>query len=102
MKTRVNKKLFILSEVLEKYTYTQLLEKIDSYMVVDARMEKDKRLLMYNFEDNDVEAQQIIDSIELQQYYVGQNLDILKEALVVKEKDFFTNFGKYSIQIGLN
>jgi hypothetical protein len=57
---------------------------------------------MYDFEDNDVEVQQLIDTIVLQQYYVGKNLDILEQALEIKEKSFFMDIPNSGILIGLN
>lgn len=102
MKTRVNKRLYTLSDLIENYTYSRVLELIDSYLNVANNLENDKRLLMYEFDDNDVEAMQIIDTIELQQYYVAENLDVLKQASVIIEKKFFMVIPNASILIGLN
>jgi hypothetical protein len=101
MKTSVNTKLFILNDLLNK-SYSEILQLIDTYLCADIRLETQKRLLMYDFEDNDVEAQQLIDTIELQQYYIGKNLDILEQAMETKEKSFFMNIPYSGILIGLN
>lgn len=101
MKTRVNTTLFILSDLINQ-SYSEILQLIDTYICADSRLENEKCLLMYDFEDNDVEAQQLIDTIVLQQYYIGKNLDILEQAMEIKEKSFFMDIPNSGILIGLN
>lgn len=102
MKTKVNKRLYTLNDLIENYSYSRVLELIDSYLSIGATLENDKRLLMYEFGDDDVEAMQIIDTMELQQYYISENLDVLKQASVIMEKKFFMVIPNASILIGLN
>lgn len=102
MKTTVNKRIFILDDLLAKNTYSEIVQLMNTYIHADSKLEMDKRLLMFDFEDNDVEAMQLIDTIELQQYYLGLNLDVLEKALETKEKACFMDIPNTSILIGLN
>ncbi len=102
--TRINTTLLKLEEVLEKHNYSKVIEKLIDYENAIERLELDKKLLMFGFEPNDIEAQQLIDTIELQQFYIAKNILVLKEALVVQEKKLFI-IGKCNgvmCQIGLN
>lgn len=102
--TRINRHLLILENVLEIYTHSKIIEKLIDYEDVFERLELDKNLLMFGFDENDVEAQQLIDTIELQQFYLVKNILVLKEALIIKEQSLFIIQKCHGVtcQIGIN
>ncbi len=102
--TRINRHLLVLEVVLENNTHSKVIEKLIDYEDVFETLEFDKKLLLIGFEPNDVEAQQLIDTIELQQYYLVKNILVLKEALKVKEQNLFIiqKCAGVICQIGIN
>lgn len=104
MKRRINTNLYNLETLLSDFEYYQILEKISNYEAVLAELATNKSLLMFNFEDNDVEVMQAIDTVELQQYYVSKNIEILELALSIMERDYFIHSKAKGIKIniGLN
>ena len=104
MKTYINTRLLILENILKDLNYSKTIEMLIDYENVYQTLDLDKKLLMFDFEDNDVEAQQLIDTIELQQYYIYKNIEILKESLTIQESKLFSNkeCDGIFVQIGLN
>lgn len=102
--TRINTTLLKLEEVLKKYNHSRVIEKLIDYEDTFQSFEIDRTMLMIGFEANDVEAQQLIDFIELQQYYLAKNILTLKEALIIHENKLFIieNCIGVICQIGLN
>lgn len=104
MKTYINTQLYTIEEALVKYVIFQVIEKLAKLSEIYSRMEMDKRLLMFDFEDNDVEAMQFIDTIELQQYYIAENIKTLTLVLEIQEKQFLVKQAclGLNLTIGLN
>jgi hypothetical protein len=101
---RINRHLLILEDILDFYPHSKVIEKLIDYEDIFERLELDKKLLMFGFEENDVEAQQLIDTIELQQFYLIKNILVLKEALMIKEKNLIIIEQCHGVtcQIGIN
>jgi hypothetical protein len=98
--TRVNPKLYTLEGVLEKFVYSTALERAFILEEIYSDLELNRQLLMADFDYDDVEAMQIVDSIELRQFYLNQNLEMLRQGMLVMQKAFFMDLS--NIQIGLN
>ncbi len=104
LKKYINTQILTIEEILEKYDYSQILEKIFMFEEVNNRIELDKQLLMYNYGYNDIEALQLIDTYVLQQYYITRNVEVLENGLTIKSKVFFRSGKCVGIPtvIGLN
>lgn len=100
MKARVNPKLYTLEGVLEEFVYSTALERAFILEEAYSDLEVNKQLLMADFDSDDVEAMQIVDNIVLRQFYLNQNLQMLKEGILIMQKAFFMDLP--NIQIGLN
>lgn len=102
MGTQINKNFYTLEGVLEQYTYSKAIESIINLEQIYSDLEIDKNLILFEFEQNDVEAMQIVDLIELQQFYHNQKLEILRQGVQIMTKNSFIGFANNSILIGLN
>ena len=102
--TRINTTLLKLEEVLKKYNLSRVIEKLIDYEDTFQSFDIDRTMLIMGFEENDVEAQQLIDTIELQQHYLSKNILTLKKALMIHENKLFRieNCIGVICQIGLN
>lgn len=100
---KINTKLYNLDFIIS-LGYSEIIQKLIRLEEIYSKLELDKRLLMFGFDDNDVEALQLIDAIELQQYYSFNNIKILKEALSIKEQKLLiiNNCHGVITTIGLN
>lgn len=100
---KINTKLYNLDFIIS-LGYSEIIQKLIRLEEIYSKLELDKRLLMFGFDDNDVEALQLIDAIELQQYYSFNNIKILKEALSIKEEKLLiiNNCHGVITTIGLN
>lgn len=102
MGTHINKNFYTLEGVLEQYTYSKAIESIINLEQIYSDLEIDKKLILFEFEENDVEAMQMVDLIELQQFYINQKLEILRQGVQIMTKNSFMGFVNNSILIGLN
>ncbi len=100
---KVNTKLYNLDFIIT-LDYCEIIQKLILLDEIYSKLELDKRLLMFDFDDDDVEALQLIDTIELQQYYTSNNLETLIEALSIKEQKLLiiNNCHGVITTIGLN
>jgi hypothetical protein len=102
MGTQINKNFYTLEGVLEQYTYSKAIESIINLEQIYSDLEIDKNLILFEFEQNDVEAMQMVDLIELQQFYINQKLEILRQGVQIMTKNSFIGFANNTILIGLN
>lgn len=100
---KINTKLYNLDFIIS-LDYCEIIQKLILLDEIYSKLELDKRLLMFGFDDDDVEALQLIDTIELQQYYTSNNLKTLIEALSIKEQKLLiiNNCHGVITTIGLN
>lgn len=104
MKTNINKKIYTLDFILDTLDFSDIVKKIEGYNELIETLEIDKRCLISEFDENDIEAKQLIEQISIQQYFIGKNIEILNEALTLKEYGlvYGTSYQGIEIQISLN
>lgn len=104
MKTNINKNIYTLDFILDNFDFSEIVKKIQVYNDLNKSLEIDKRCLISEFSTDDIEAQQIIQNISIQQYFIGKNIEVLNDALTLKEHGlvYGTSYQGVEIQISLN
>lgn len=103
MKT-TSKKLYTVSGLYSIFNHAKTLELLCELTDINYELELVKRKLLYDFKENDAQAQELIDDVELKQYYVGKNIETAKDVLLIHESKLIQRrvcFGLNSV-ISLN
>lgn len=85
MKINLKTKLYTVNDIYSTMNHAKTFEMYFELSDINAILELDKCKLMHEFQENDVEAQQLIDHIELQQCYISKNISTLENVLFMHE-----------------